>query len=125
MSERHEDAEDRMKLNGPPEDWWKREEMSERPEEAISAIKFIYQTRHLPITGMDLPEACGAALDYITQLETENAKYKADSERLDAMDGWNQNQWEHFFYGTGVVRERIDRATKGEQEDSPFDGLDR
>ena len=26
MSERHEEAEDRMKLNGPPEDWWNREE---------------------------------------------------------------------------------------------------
>lgn len=45
--------------------------MSKQPEEALYAIKFVHRTRHFPITGMELPDACGGVLDYIADLEAE------------------------------------------------------
>lgn len=93
MSERPEDAEDRMKLTGPPEDWWKREEMSKQEiEEAIFCLQGLRRFYGEPEAGY-----IQLLLDYIAQLEAENTclsmdraaaletikKYKVDSNRLD------------------------------------------
>jgi len=94
--------------------------VSERPERAIEWL-------HFQLDGPD--HSASELLDHITHLEAENtclrmdkaaaletiSEYKADSARLDGMDCWGQNAWEHFFYGgdNRSVRDRIDKVSEG------------